>query len=547
MKIVLTGSGFINPVQVIMESWKPKHLKNILVLSRDRHYISKLSGRVRVIDYSAGAAEGSAGQGGGPVSEQQLLQQAAGRIGEELKKAGDVLYIATCEPAELAALPVLQSVCTQQGIRFHILLVAPFLFQGKKQAERMKKMLTSIRDNYTSVSLYYADELLKLEPEGAREQETTDVSRKARNMYTMQKAFDALEHSVADTAAKMYRQIPRLDHAMQYTYDFFWDEFSLAVDPLQLILNMWYSIVSDQELFPVSPEGSAEAGKSASAEDGAAHGERRRSLLADVDAGKLAQLVGILNPDRDREKRKSAYTEMKKNSIPVNQYREQVGASRLDGVVERIRVMVISENSGQDPEVRRQAEERLRREIRKFQIRQEEAEARYHGEQPTEVISTHEALANVYLDSSGPSSDGTLASQDAAESPLREMRMETPYQRAARTAAQHRKKPVSWAAIQAAGASAPQMKRNNQEPPASEKTEADSAAAPAPEEKLPVSVSAPAEEAQPLQEPEAFGETPEKEHSEASAPEPSGIMDFTYRPAMRRQQEVPADEIEKEQ
>ena len=230
MKIVMMGGGFIDPVQVFIESSKPKFLKNLIVLSRDRYYINKLRKKIQVLDYSD-ENEKLTSQGTG--HERMLLMAVKQQLADALKKCGDLLFVATCEPAEMAALPLLQEICQENQLGFHVFLVAPFLFQGKKQAEQMKKMISGIGDNYVSVSLYYADELLKIADEQNHETESP----------TMRNAYDALEKSVVDIARTMSRQIPKLDRWARYTYDFSWQQFSMAVDPLKLILDMWYGIV----------------------------------------------------------------------------------------------------------------------------------------------------------------------------------------------------------------------------------------------------------------------------------------------------------------
>jgi len=444
MKIILSGNGFIDPVNTFAETSKAKFLKNIMVLSRDRYYIARMDKKISVMDYSGPAPQNGEGL---RETEQRMLRRIKAKLADSLKRSGDVLYIASCEPSEAYALPVIQEVCEENDLRFHAFLVAPFLFQGKKPADIMSEMLDSISDSYSSVSLYYADELLRLENQSKRE----EGSQENFNPYTMQNAFDVLEKAVVDIATDMYRQIPKLDRGMQYTYDFNWEQFSLAVDPLSLLREMWHGLVNDRSLYPKQSEGEKAASAVEGSEDSKAQSadaapiQSSQTTLASVDSGKLARLVGILDPDNRKKKQTSVYTKVKKNTIPMTVFKEQVGDSKINELVERIRTHVGSNGRYDDPAFRKKAEDRLRREINKFQVRQEAAERKFNGQQPTEFLSEDEALASVYRDdlaaSAAASSEGDSSKENY------DMRMATPFQRAARNATMYKDKPKSWAEI----------------------------------------------------------------------------------------------------
>lgn len=412
MKIVISGSGLIDTAHAFMESSQNKKLlKKLVVLSRDKYYIEKIDEKIEVIDYS----DISTNVKGTPVDiERDMLRKVRPKLEAALRKSGDVLFVATCEPAEMAALPILQDICRKNSFRFHALFIAPFLFQGKKQAELMKSMLNTMSEDYVSVSLYYADELLKLE------ENSPNVAAQQWDPYTMQNAFDSLEKSMVDIVMTMCAQIPKLAPEMQYTYNFTWQQFSLAVDPLKLLLDMWYSILNDEDLFP-EPITSADI-KNVLDEEAKVGG-----------TGKLARLIGVLNPDRDKTETKSAYDDMHKNSIPLSVFKEQTGESRINEFVERIKTYVYTDGIPADPDIKKKAEEKLRREIAKFQVRQEKAEKENDGYQQTVILDTEEALSTLYMQE-----DPLKESEIHHDDDLKNMGLSTPFQRAARAAAQGR-------------------------------------------------------------------------------------------------------------
>jgi hypothetical protein len=148
---------------------------------------------------------------------------------------------------------------------------------------------------------------------------------------------------------------------------------------------------------------------------------------------RLAKAVGILDPDRDKSETKSAYTDMHKNSIPVSVFKEQIGETKINGFVERIKTYVYTDGIQADPDVKKKAEEKLRREIAKFQVRQEEAQRKYEGYQPTVIVGTQEALTTLYMQED-PLKDSESVHTSPADDFGNNMSLATPFQRAARAA-----------------------------------------------------------------------------------------------------------------
>lgn len=421
MKIILINTGYIDIANQLVKKAKSRFLKKVLLVSRDRYSINKYHGKIPLLDYS----RINYNRDQTPLGiETELMETLRDEYRQAVSGSGDIFFVTGCETQEIAALKVIQSVCEETGTRFHVLFIAPFLFEGQKRSQLLKTMLESMSEYYDSISLYYPDELLRIQ-----NNKNKAAGEKERS-FDLHQAYDALEEEAANLLMEISKQIPKLNILMQYTYDFELKEFSLAVDPLGLLLNMWGSVSNDADNFRSPEEAEQKIGVLETAA-GQIPGEAPKDIPQ----------IGIFAPDRDKVKKISAYKSVTRNSIPVGAYRKQVNESSLDRLVEGIKDLLGSEyNRPVDPEKRKKAQERLRREIEKFQIRQAEAEDVYSGEQPTTMRSLDVALMDIYLD------EGTAA-EEGVQGNAR-VYMETPFQRAAK-AAQNKEKPTSWIQIKA--------------------------------------------------------------------------------------------------
>ena len=447
MKIVLFQTGFIDPATAFAERAKEKLLKNLVVVTKDAAFIKKYSGRLHTINYQDVKPEPGLS---GAIATRSIVEQLIPELEEELKKCGDVLYICGCEPIEMAGLSIVQDICKEKKYGFHGFFVAPFNFQGKKQAERMYSMLNYVQDNYRSVSLYYGDELLDLEKAESERREALGIDeseppRAMEEIYSMRNAYDVLERNIVSTVDEMYKQIPKLSKIMQYTFDFRTGQFSLALDPLGLILSMWHGVSANGELFYNHKIGTmVTSGDAAGATDGSESAEEAdgsassAEKLKSLDTSKLQKIVGILNPERKKEKTESAYRTIERNTIPISDYERQMSGSKLDALVGKIKDIIYNDNNDIDPAVREKMQERLQKEINKFQERQEQAIIEHDGNPPTDIRDTAQAVASIYMDND----DAVLLKEQkpVPEKPL----MQTPYQRAAR-AARNMEKAEPWA------------------------------------------------------------------------------------------------------
>ncbi len=420
MKIVVFENDFVDFAAVFSESFKSKLIKSLIIVSRTESYIRKFASDIDVIDYSELKTDV---RGSVRDVEADYMRQLKPTFASAFENEGDILFVMTCGTTELAAFPVLQQVCNEKRLRSHFLFIAPFLFQGEKQAEDMRTLLKMPDENYSSVSLYYPDELLNLE-EFHKEKSGEGAEPLPDEIYSVRNAYDALEHAVCGVAQDMYLQIPWLIRSMQYTYDFRKRQFSLAVDPLHLVLSMWYGVIRE-EFEEAEPEvnGGDELRSAAEVLRQAIgmHSAKQRKK----DVSEEYENKGILDPER--KKKKSAYNNIAANSIPLSAYRAQINERTISSITERIKQMIYGEDE-RDPEARKRSQERLIREIRKFQIRQAEAEEKFGGDPPTVVLNNIEALAEVYMnDGSEANKEGNTAMRPYGS---------TPYQRAAWAASQ---------------------------------------------------------------------------------------------------------------
>ena len=419
MKILLINTGHIDIANQLVKKAKSRFLKKVLLVSRDRSTISKYHGKIPLLDYSRINHDRSQNALG---IEKELMESLRDEYRKIIIGNGDIFLVTGCETPEIAALNVIQSICEETGTRFHVLFIAPFLFEGQKRSQLLKSMMESMSEYYDSISLYYPDELLRIQ---------NSENKAVGQSFDLHKAYDALEEAAADLTIEMSKQIPKLNMMMQYTYDFEIKEFSLAIDRLGLLLNMWGSVSSDEANFRSSEEN----------EEGLGVLEAAAGKVP-VQTSKNIPKVGVFAPNKDKAKAPSAYKSVTRNSIPVGAYRKQINESSLDRLVEGIKELLSNEyNRPTDPEKRKKAQERLRREIEKFQVRQAEAEALHDGEQPTEVRGLDVALMEIYLDEGTEVEDEVPVTNDRVY-------METPFQRAAK-AAQNKEKPTSWVQIKA--------------------------------------------------------------------------------------------------
>ncbi|MCR4601774.1 MAG: hypothetical protein K5767_08650 [Clostridia bacterium] len=256
MKIFLVSTGYIDIAHVLRLKCKKRLLKRVLLAARDQYTLSKFKNKIPMINYSRISPD--PGTSTPLEQERSRMEKLREVFMKNFEGAGDLLMVCGCEAQEAAALPVVQDVCRELGVRFHVLFIAPFLFEGQRRAKALSEMMKSMTADYKSVSLYYPDELLRvIRRKNTDEPESPVLSGSAPSLS---EALEALEEEAAILTVELSRQIPKLDRYMQYTYDFKLREFSLAVEPEKLLEKMWRSVADDDENFKDALEYSEDVG-----------------------------------------------------------------------------------------------------------------------------------------------------------------------------------------------------------------------------------------------------------------------------------------------
>lgn len=125
----------------------------------------------------------------------------------EIRKAlhgeDSVLCVVDSDARCCGCTAVLEEICRDMRVPFHLLAVAPFPFEGRNRRKAVEQRIVSASRDCVSVAVSHADEILK----------------KSTDSTTMTEAFELLEDQLISLMKKILPQILFLPSCCQYFYN----------------------------------------------------------------------------------------------------------------------------------------------------------------------------------------------------------------------------------------------------------------------------------------------------------------------------------------